>query len=260
MLYKMTIVLAALTMIACNSKESLKSALKDNPDILVEAIEAHPDKIITSLNNAARKAQDSMEKNRQAEEQKAMEESMEKPLEPMIRADETFRGPKEAPITLVIYSDFECPYCSRGHKNEQALMEKYKGKIRVVFKHLPLDFHPHAMIASQYYEAVRLQSGEKAAEFHDKVFDKQPELKKGEAFLKQLAKDLKVDMGRLAKDVSSEKVKTRIEEDMAEAQKFGFNGTPGYLLNGVPVRGAYPTEHFVDIIEKLQQKGKIQLQ
>lgn len=244
---------------ACNSKESLKSALKENPEILVEAIEANPDKIITALNNAARKAQDSMEKNRREEEEKSVTESIEKPLEPQIRADDTFRGPKDAPLTLIVYSDFECPYCSRGHKNEQALMEKYNGKIRVLFKHLPLDFHPQAMISAQYYEGVRLQSPEKAAKFHDTVFDKQKELQKGEAFLKTVAKELKVDMGKLAKDVTSDAVKKRIEEDMEEARKFGFNGTPGYLLNGIPVRGAYPTEYFVELIEKLQQKGKIQL-
>lgn len=244
---------------SCTSKDSLKTMLKDNPEILAEAIEANPSKIITALNNAAKKAQGEMEKNREAEESQAMEQSIDKPLQPEIRPDELIRGPKDAPLTLVIYSDFECPYCARGFKNEQAIAEKFSGKIRVIFKHLPLPMHPQAMIASQYYEAIRLQNPEKAEKFHDKIFMNQQELQKGEVFLKALAKELKVDMGKLAKDVKSDAVKDRIKADTDEASKFGFQGTPGYLLNGIPVRGAYPTEYFVELVEKLKQKGKVQL-
>jgi protein-disulfide isomerase len=248
-----------LSLIGCTSKESVRTLLKDNPDILVDAIQANPEKIITALNTAARSAQEEMAKNREKEANKAVEESIEKPLQPVIRDDETIIGPKDAPLTLVIYSDFECPYCSRGFKNEQILESKYKGKIRTIFKHLPLPMHPNAMIAAQYYEGVRLQSGEKAKQFHDKLFSSQQELQKGEAFLKVAAKAVGADMAKLAKDVKSEAIKARIEADMEEAKKFGVEGTPGYLINGVPVFGAYPVEHFDSLIEKLKAKGKVTL-
>jgi len=248
-----------LTFVGCTSKEMLKSTLKDNPDILVEAIKANPEKIITALNEAARGAQEEMAKKREQDEAKKMEDSIEKPLQPEIRADETVVGPKDAPLTLVIYSDFECPYCGRGFKNEGQIVDKYKGKIKVVFKQLPLPMHPHAMIAAQYYESIRRQSGEKAHAFHDKVFGNQQELQKGEAFLKSAAKSVGADMGKLAKDLNSEDVKKRIEADMEEAKKFGFEGTPGYLINGVPVAGAYPPEYFDSVIEKLKAKGKVNL-
>jgi protein-disulfide isomerase len=139
------------------------------------------------------------------------------------------------------------------------LMKKYEGKIRFAYKHLPLSFHPQAMPASQYYEAIRLQSPEKAWEFHDRIYKDQRKLQNGEAFLKAVAKELKVDMGKLAKDVKSEAVQKRIDADMAEAAKFGFQGTPGFLLNGVPVKGAYPTAHFDGIIQELSKRGKISL-
>jgi protein-disulfide isomerase len=115
------------------------------------------------------------------------------------------------------------------------------------------------MIASQYYEAIRLQDAKKAFEFHDMIYKDQRKLQNGESFLKSLAKDLKVDMGKLAKDVNSDVVKKRIDADVEEAGKFGFQGTPGFLLNGIPVKGAYPTTHFVDIINKLKEKGKLNI-
>lgn len=256
-----SLVLAALTLVlsACTSKEEIKKMMKENPDIVTEAIEANPDKFIDALNNAVKKSQELMAKRRDEEEGKALEESFNKPLEAVIRSDETIRGPKDAPLTLVEYSDFECPFCARGYTTVMELMKKYEGKIRFIYKHLPLSFHPQAMISAQYYEAVRLQSAEKAAQFHDKIYGDQRKLQAGEGFLKELAKSLKVDMGRLAKDLNSEAVKKRIEEDQAEAAKFGFQGTPGFLLNGVPVRGAYPTAHFDELIGKLKAKGKVSI-
>src|SRR5690606_20546936 len=151
------------------------------------------------------------------------------PLVAEIRADESFRGNKDAPITLVEYSDFECPFCARGFNTVMELMNKYKGKIRFVYKHLPLSFHPQAMPASQYYEAIRLQNEEKAFKFHDEIYQNQRGLQSGEKFLKDIAKKVGADMGRLAKDVNSEAVKKRIEADIEEANKFGFQGTPGFL-------------------------------
>jgi protein-disulfide isomerase len=252
------VVLMAMTA-ACTSKDDLKKMMKENPDIITEAIEANPEKFIDALNNAVKAAQEGQSQKREQDEKKALEESFNNPLQAEIRSDESFRGPKDAPITLIEYSDFECPFCSRGFNTVMELMEKYKGKIRFVYKHLPLSFHPQAMPAAQYFEAIRLQDEEKAWQFHDRIYKEQRKLQNGESFLKSVAKDLKVDMKKLEKDVNSEAVKKRIEADMEEAAKFGFQGTPGFLLNGVPVKGAYPTSHFVSLIEELQKRGKISL-
>lgn len=251
---------AALVMAtACTSKDDLKKMIKENPEIITEAIEANPDKFITALNNAVKNAQESEGKKRDEEEKKALEESFNNPLQAEIRSDESIRGNKDAPITLIEYSDFECPFCGRGFNTVMELMQKYEGKIRFMYKHLPLSFHPQAMPAAQYYEAIRLQSPEKAWQFHDRIYKDQRKLQNGEAFLKSLAKELKVDMTKLAKDIKSEEVQKRIDADMAEAGKFGFQGTPGFLLNGVPVKGAYPAAHFDGIIQELKKRGKINI-
>jgi protein-disulfide isomerase len=254
------LLVAALAMaVACTSKDDLKKMMKENPEIITEAIEANPEKFIDALNNAVKAAQDGQGKKREVDEKKALEDSFNNPVLAEIRPDESFRGEKDAPITLIEYSDFECPFCSRGYNTVMELMEKYKGKIRFAYKHLPLSFHPQAMPAAQYYEAIRLQSPEKAWQFHDAIYKNQRALQNGEKFLKEEAKKLKVDMAKLAKDVTSEAVQKRIAADVAEAGKYGFQGTPGFLLNGIPVKGAYPTQHFDDLISELKKRGKISL-
>jgi protein-disulfide isomerase len=258
---KRSIVLGLVLIVAsaCTSKDDLKKMMKENPEIITDAIEANPAKFIEALNKAVKTAQEGEGKKREEEEKKALEDSFNNPLQAEIRSDESFRGAANAPITLIEYSDFECPFCSRGYNTVMELMEKYKGKIRFAYKHLPLSFHQQAMPASQYYEAIRLQSPEKAWQFHDEIYKNQRKLQNGEAFLKETAKKLKVDMAKLAKDVKSEEVQKRIDADMAEAAKFGFQGTPGFLLNGIPVKGAYPTSHFEGLVDELTKRGKISL-
>jgi protein-disulfide isomerase len=138
-------------------------------------------------------------------------------------------------------------------------LKKYEGKIQFVYKHLPLSFHRNAKIASQYYEAIRLESPEKAFKFHDYIFENQKKLAMGEKFLKKAAKSVGADMKNIEKNKNSESVLKRIDQDMKEAAKFGMQGTPGFILNGIPVKGAYPPEHFDKIVDKLKEKGMVKL-
>ena len=139
------------------------------------------------------------------------------------------------------------------------MLEKYKGKIQFIYKHLPLSFHKQAQVASEYYEAIRLQSEEKAFKFHDVIFKEQDKLRNGESFLKAKARSLGVDMKRLSSDIKLPSIKKRIKDDMDEAQKFGIQGTPGFVLNGIPVKGAYPMSHFENIVSKLVEKKLVSL-
>lgn len=127
--------------------------------------------------------------------------------------------------------------------------EAEKAAYEESFKHLPLPFHPHAMPAAQWLEAVAIQSPEKAWKFHDILFKNQDRL--GADFFRTTAGDLGVDVVKCEKDAQSQAVKDRIAADMDEARNFGFEGTPGFLLNGVPVIGAKPPAHFEDVITRL---------
>ncbi len=259
----LVVFLSTLLLASCTSDEKLKQQmskiLKEDPKILTEAIEKNPAEFITALQNAAKNAQEEMGKKREEDEKKKLEESFDKPLIAEIRKDESIRGSKDGPITLVEYSDFECPFCSRGYETVMQLMAKYPGKIRFIFKHLPLSFHEQAMPASQYYEAIRLQDENKAFAFHDEIFKNQAKLKNGTAFLDSLVKKVGADLAKVKKDLNSPAVKNRIGADIKEAGGFGMQGTPGFLLNGVPVRGAYPAEYFDTLIAELQKRGKLKL-
>jgi protein-disulfide isomerase len=240
-------------------KEQVKKIIKEDPEIIISAVESKPVQFMEALQKAAKNAQAEMAKQREEEETKQLEENYSNPLKANVRSDESIRGDKNAPLELIEYSDFECPYCARGYETVTELMKKYGVQIKFMYKHLPLSFHQNAMIASQYYEAIRLQSNEKAWEFHDEIFKNQAKLKGGEEFLKGLAKKLKVDMTKLSKDINSEAVLNRIKEDQEEAAKFGFQGTPGFLINGIPVKGAYPSSHFDGIIEELKKRNLVKL-
>ena len=234
-------------------EQEVKKAMEANPQFLIDAIKKNPIDFLEAMSNLSTPEIRKELQARQAEKQFA--EEFSSPKRPKIRPDETIRGTKNAPLVLVEYSDFKCPYCSRGFDTVRALLDKYEGKIQFIYKHFPI----YAMEASRYYEGIRLQDEQKAFKFHDEIFANQSKLKRGEPFLKSLAKKLKVDMKRLAKDVKSSAVQKRIDEDMQEASKFGFQGTPGFLINGISVRGALPPEHFEKIISKLVEKGSVQL-
>jgi protein-disulfide isomerase len=239
------------------SPKQLKEAVEKDPSIVFVAIEKDPEKFIEVVNKAARDAQQKGAEKAAQEEGKKRDEEFANPLKPEIEEGRAIEGPKEAKITIVEYSDFECPYCSRGYQTIKEVMKAYPGQIRFVFKHLPLDFHPKAMPAAKYFEAIARQSSEKAYKFHDMIFENQSELRsKGEAFMKEVAKKVGADMKKLDKDLNDPKLMDRIKADMEEAKKFDFSGTPGFIINGVSLRGAYPFSEFKAIIDRhLGQKG-----
>lgn len=257
---KTTLLLALLLMFAgCVSESQIKDMLKKNPAILTDAIKENPDKFIDALNEAVKKAQKGQAKRREDAEKKKLEEAYKNPLKPEIREDELIRGNKDGKIVIVEYSDFECPFCSRAFGTVTKLLEEYKGQVKFVYKHLPLSFHPNAEPASRYYEALRLQSHDKAIKFHDELYKNQRKIQSGEKFFKKVAKQIGANMSKLAKDIKSDVVQKRIDEDKAEAAKYGFQGTPGFTVNGIPVKGAYPYSHFVKIIDELKKRGMLKL-
>lgn len=258
---KILLAMLAMTLLfgGCSSEKDIADTLKNNPKIIIEALEKDPEAFLEFLEKLTSKARELQAKKRREKEESEIKERFNNPLVPVIRKDELIRGTKGAPIVLVEYSDFECPFCSRGYNTVMELLKEYKGKIQFVYKHLPLSFHANAKPASYYYEAIRLQSEAKAIKFHDGIYENQSQLRNGEKYLKKLAKSLGVDMAKLAKDVKSKSIIARVDQDAKEAEKFGFSGTPGFLLNGIPVKGAYPKSHFDGLIKKLQDAGKIKL-
>ncbi|MFZ4404627.1 MAG: DsbA family protein [Pseudobdellovibrionaceae bacterium] len=248
----------ALSLVNCApSAKQLKEAVEKDPSIVFVAIEKDPEKFIEVVNKAAQEAQKKAQEKAMSEETSKRDAEFANPLKPEIQEDRVFFGPKNAKITIVEYSDFECPYCSKGHQVIEQVLKEYPNDVRVLFKHLPLEFHPLALPAAKYYEAVAKQDPEKAQKFHDAIFNSQGEFKaKKEAFLKETAKKLGLDLKKLEKDIADPAIDARIKADTEEAKKFDISGTPGFIINGVSLRGAYPFPEFKQIIDRHLQATK----
>ncbi len=241
--------------LSCTSKDQLKKTLEENPEILTNVIDKHPKLFLDTLNKAVEKAKSEAREGQAKAQTQAMEDEFNNPKVPVIEDGRVIFGSKNAPVTIVEYSDFECPFCTRGYKVVNEIKKAYGDKVRVIYKHLPLSFHPMAEPAARYYEAIALQNHKKAEKFHDLIFEDQGGLKSGkEKFLDKMAKKAGANLKRVKKDLQSEKVSKVIEADMAEAQKYGFSGTPGFLVNGVSVKGAFPFGHFKKIIDRHLKK------
>ena len=230
------------------SDKQIEKALRDNPDIVFDVIKDHPKKFFDVLQQARDQAIKAAQEEAKKQEEKELEEAFKNPKKPEIASDRAIFGEKSAPITIVEYSDFQCPYCSRAAKTMDKVLSDYQGKVRLLYKHLP--FKPMAKPAAQYFEAIAMESTEKAKKFHDYIYENQRKLSGGEDFLKEAVKAVGADLKVVLKNKESDKVAARLDADKSEAQKFGFSGTPGFLVNGVPVKGAHPYDHFKMVIDR----------
>jgi protein-disulfide isomerase len=156
------------------------------------------------------------------------------------------KGPETAPVTIVEFSEFQCPFCLKVSPIVKKIEEVYKGQVRTVWKHLPLSIHQNAMDAALAAEAARNQG--KFWEYHDKLFANQDRLEVES--LKQYAHELQLDLARFEKDRLNLDNRKKVEADMAEARALGVSATPSFFINGRFIRGAQPFETLSKVIDE----------
>src|SRR4051794_8180779 len=162
------------------------------------------------------------------------------------------RGPDKAPVTIVEFSDFQCPYCGREYPVIERVMKEYDGKVRLVFRHYPLDFHPFAEKAAEAGACAQDQG--KFWELHDKMFSNQTKLAVED--LKGYAKSVGIDVSKFEKCLDSGEKKTMVEEDVKAGSAAGVNGTPAFFINGIFINGAQPFEQIKQAVDReLNKKG-----
>ena len=146
-----------------------------------------------------------------------------------------FRGPIDAPVTVVEYGDFECPYCGRAEPVVRELLQEF-GDVRYVWRHLPLsDVHPNAQLAAEAAEAAARQDA--FWEMHDLLFKHQDAL--GPRDLISYARELGIDVERFTDDLREHTGNARVAEDIDSADLSGVSGTPTFFINGRRHYGAY---------------------
>jgi len=169
-----------------------------------------------------------------------------------LRADDPVRGNPKAPVTLVVFSDFQCPYCGKVEPALTEVEKAYGDKVRVVWKHQPLPMHPQAIPAAEAAEAAREQG--KFWPMHDKLFENQRQL--SDAVYAQLARDVGLDVAKFDAARKSGRGRARIQEDQAIAGRVGVDGTPTLFVNGERVVGAVPFETLKAAIDRQLQLAK----
>jgi len=156
------------------------------------------------------------------------------------------RGSDSAPVKIVEWSDFQCPFCGRVGPTLDQIEEAYGDKVQLAFKHMPLSFHKQALPAHSAAEAARMQG--KFWEMHDRIFANQRALTE-EAYL-TYATEIGLDTEQFKEDMASDAVKKRIDADRAQAAKLAVTGTPAFFVNGRFLSGAQPFDRFKVIIDE----------
>ncbi len=169
------------------------------------------------------------------------------------------KGPDDAPVTIVEYSDFQCPYCSKAYQTiEKEVLKKYSKKVRFVFKHFPLHFHPWAMSAAIATECAALQKKELFWKLYSNFFEKQAEINPDNVKSKAIEWLSKEDFDRskFEKCYDNKETKAKVEKDRQEGMSLGVSGTPAFFVNGIFLSGAMPVQKFEEIIEyELSQRS-----
>ncbi len=262
-----TLVIVSLAFLAsacAPNAAQLKQAMQDDPEILYAAMRKDPSKFLDVVYEVSDLA-------RTQKESKQLDDGFGNLVQPLVDESRAIDGPRSAVITIVEYSDFQCGFCAQGHETVQQLKSEYGEKLRVLLKHHPIDrLHPQARKMSQLFEAVAMKNPKKAQEFKSRLFATQSvfnpneverQAKTREEFmlkydrrvdqeLGKLLKTMDLDFAEIKKLADSAAVKSVIESDQDEARRFGFSGTPVYLINGVPVRGAASLASFKYVIDR----------
>ena len=162
--------------------------------------------------------------------------------------DDPVKGDKNAKVTIVEFSDYQCPFCGRFFRDTLPQIEEQyvrTGKIKMVFRDFPLSFHENAQKAGEAAECAEDQ--DKYWEMHDKLFQNQQKLAVTD--LKQYAADLKLDTKKFNDCLDSSKHKAEVQKDMADGSSYGVSGTPAFFINGRKLVGAQPFSAFKSIID-----------
>ncbi len=156
------------------------------------------------------------------------------------------KGPSGAPVTIVEFSDFQCPYCGKVEPTVKQVLDKYKDKVRFVYRDFPLPIHPFAPKAAEAAQCANAQG--KFWEYHDALYADQSKL--AVADLESTAGRLGLKADEFKTCLESGKFAAEVNRDVADAQRAGVNSTPSFFINGIPLVGAQEYGAFAEVIDR----------
>ena len=173
------------------------------------------------------------------------------PIVQVATAGRPERGPAKAAVTIIEFSDYECPFCKRAEPTVEKVMTQYKDQVRLVFRDFPLGMHAHARGAAEAAACANAQA--KFWEYHNKLFtakDLAPEK------LKALAGEVGLDQAKFDQCFDKAEFKAGIDKDVADGNEAGVTGTPAFFVNGRMLSGAQPFEKFKEVIDEEIARSK----
>jgi protein-disulfide isomerase len=169
-------------------------------------------------------------------------------------ARDHIRGPREAPVTLVEYGDYQCPYCGQAEVAIRELLVSFGDELRYVWRHLPLnDVHPNAQMAAEATEAAAAQGA--FWELNDLLLDRQDALTASD--LARYAEELELDVERFTDELRRREHAPRVAEDVATADASGVAGTPSFFINGRRHQGAYDVETLTAAVRAARNRTRL---
>ena len=222
-------------------QSSLEKLLQEKPEIVMEVLRKNSVNVLDIVQEGSKLKQ-------QQEMRTAWREDLKTNKEMRLLGRPVLGSP-DAKVHIVAYSDFTCHFCKQSTKTIDAIRKEFGDKVNFTFKALPLNENGPGVIAAAYFYGAAQQSEETAWKMYDMIFaNSEKLLKDGENYLKELAKELKLDMEKLDNDVHSKQTGDLINEDVQDAQRLGINGTPHFFVNNVVVRGALPPDMFREAV------------
>lgn len=158
-------------------------------------------------------------------------------------------GDANAPLTLIEYTDFECPFCLRHLATMNQIKQDYAGKVRIILRHFPLSFHANAQKAHEASECAADQG--KFWEMYNKIFEANEKGMMGVQRWKDSAKELGLNTATFDNCLDSGEKAGRVQDDLMEGQRAGVQGTPTTFIDGQPISGAVPYETFKQIVDQM---------
>jgi len=210
-------------------EEKVLQAIRENPEVIVESLQLYQQQ----------------QQEKRAQQQQAFLQQM-KANPAMVIGESPTQGAASQELVLLMFSDFQCPYCQKAHATVKAFMAKHRDRVTLVYKHLPLAVHAQAYPAALATWAADRQG--KFWEYGDALFERQDNL--GEEVYRQTAKSLQLDLEQFERDRNSEAAKRAIGADLRMAEALAIGGTPFFALNGEVIRGAVDLAEFEQALAK----------
>ncbi len=233
---------------------------KNFPDLLRETLRKNPEILLSILRENSESVLDIAQEGSNQRRYNALREQWKSDLKQPKKVDISgmpVRGNPNAPVTVVAFSDFTCPYCQQASETIQAVLKQNGDTVRYVFKHFPLDKDGLARKAAEYHAAAVLQGADKAWAFYDILFERRNEvLQDGIPAIEKAAADAGLNIRQLTADLKTKAIAEAVEADVAEGTRLGIQGTPCFLVNNLFIRGSQSPEIFNEAIMLALQASK----